>query len=447
MPTTIIDVSDRVSVRRVGDGLRHSFFGYYNKTNFCPKDRYLLAHRSAMFTGDLTGTEACEVGFFDLEDNDRWHSLGETSTWNWQMGAQLQWLGATREVIFNTRAAQLGATGADQDINRAKTSVESPINPEFRATVVNRDTAATRSLSMPVYVVAPDGSFALTLNYARFMVTHKTIGYHTLAGQPDLPFAPEDDGIWRIDLKTGVAKLILSLRQLYEHAHVPSMNRAMHWITHMEVNPSGTRFLFIHRWTERPEDEFCYLHRLYTINGDGTGLRLLEDADHPLPQLDADYDTTTHGTFDYEKSPWQISHPLWKSDHEVIVWGPHQGEIHYHLYDERSGDVAVIGPDVLTENGHMTYSHCGRWLLSDTYPDARTNERVLFIFDTETGIRYDLGNFYTPSDLGKHNRCDLHPRWSRDNRRICIDSVHEGARQMYLLDVADILAEIAASSR
>ena len=211
----------------------------------------------------------------------------------------------------------------------------------------------------------------------------------------------------------------------------------------MEVNPAGTRFLFIHRWTERPEDEFCYLHRLYTINGDGSDLRLLEDTDHPLPQLAADFDPNAHGTFDYEKSPYQISHPLWKSDDEIIVWGPHDGEIHYQIYNDRTGKVQVVGPEVLTENGHMTYGTDGRWMLSDTYPDAETDKRALFLYDTKTDTRYDLGQFYTPSDLGKHNRCDLHPRWSRDNRRVCIDSVHEGPRQLYLLEIGALLDELA----
>ena len=51
-----------------------------------------------------------------------------------------------------------------------------------------------------------------------------------------------------------------------------------------------------------------------------------------------------------------------------------------------------------------------------------------------TGRTVDLGSYHTPAYLGKHNRCDLHPRWSRDDRMISIDSVHEGSRQLYLID-------------
>jgi len=200
--------------------------------------------------------------------------------------------------------------------------------------------------------------------------------------------------------------------------------------------------LLLHRWTERVKDETCFLHRLITVNPDGSDLRLLECSDHPLPQLGHEFDPAAVGTFAYEKSEYQISHPLWQDDERIIVWGPHAGSIHYHLYHDREGgQVQVIGEDILTENGHMTFSPVNkRWLLSDTYPDDRTHERVLFLFDLQTGSRHDLGSFYADPNLSKENRCDLHPRWSGDGQRVSIDSVHENERQMYIVDVSSLTA-------
>ena len=241
-------------------------------------------------------------------------------------------------------------------------------------------------------------------------------------------------------MDSGDAELILSLHDLTRFQPLPSMDRAIHWVTHLEINPASTRFLFIHRWTERVEDETCFLHRLFSANPDGSDLRLLECTDHPLPQLEADFDVNAVGTFDYEKSEYQISHPAWKNDQQIIVWGPHKGAIHYHLYDELTDNVAVIGEDSLTENGHMTYSTDGKWILSDTYPDSVSNERLLILYDVENNRRYDIGSFYTDPNLGKPNRCDLHPRWNPDSRQVCIDSVHEHVRQMYLIDVSRLTA-------
>ena len=124
-----------------------------------------------------------------------------------------------------------------------------------------------------------------------------------------------------------------------------------------------------------------------------------------------------------------------------MVWGPHKGKIHYHLYDDRSSNVEIIGDNVLTENGHMTYSPDGNWLLSDTYPNDLTNERTLFIYHIGTGIRYDIGSFYTNPNIGKINRCDLHPRWDMKGTKVCIDSVHHNERQMYIVDVSTIVSK------
>ena len=380
-----------------------------------------------MFSADLTGKEIAEVGFFDLQDDDRFYPIGETSAWNWQMGSQLQWLqGRTgHQLIYNSRASTAAASNP---------------YPDFCSTVYSLETQTSRQLPLPVYVVAANSEWALCVDYSRFQVTHPTIGYAATRVEPALTNAPAHDGIYRMDIDSGDSELILSLRDLKNFQPVASMERAIHWVTHLEINPASTRFLFIHRWTERVEDETCFLHRLFTANPDGTDLRLLECTDHPLPQLDDGFDASAVGTFDYEKSEYQISHPAWKNDHQVIVWGPHDGSIHYHLYDELTGDVAVVGADCLTENGHMTYSVDGKWLLSDTYPDSVSNERLLILYDVENDRRYDIGSFYTDPNLGKPNRCDLHPRWNRDSRQVCIDSVHERVRQMYLIDVSGLTA-------
>jgi hypothetical protein len=372
------------------------------------------------------------VGFFDLQDEAMpFREVGRTQAWNWQMGCQLQWLEAApgRQLIYNVR-----------------TSERSPTYPGFGSVICNADTGEMRALPLPVYVVAPNSRYALSVSYSRLYLTHKTIGYCEIDPPRSFEKAPADDGIYHMDLGTGRARLAVSYRDLREFHPRKSMEKAIHWVSHIEINPASSRVLFLHRWTERVEDETCFLHRLITMNPDGSGLRLLECSDHPLPQLEETFDPTAVGTYDYEKSEYQISHPLWRDDRQIIVWGPHGGSIHYHLYSDRDEPQAqVVGRDVLTENGHMSFSPAdGNWLLSDTYPDSGTNERLLILFDMSRGERYDLGSFYTP-ELKKENRCDLHPRWSRDGRSVCIDSVHEAQRQLYLVDVSAITSASRAA--
>ena len=417
--------SSNFPIRRLGTGERHHFFGYYNKTPWDKSGRCVLAQRVPMMDVRLTPQLRAEIGYFDLQDGDRFHPVGDTTAWNWQMGSQLQWLdgAAQRKLIFNSRSADPSARYAG-----------------FGSTIVDIDSGERTTLPLPVYVVAPNSRYALCVDYRRLYITHETIGYSEAGGPFDVPLLPADDGVHCMDLATGAARLIVSYRALSEFHPKASMQRAIHWVSHIEINPASSRVLLLHRWTERVKDETCFLHRLVTLNPDGSDMRLLECSDHPLPQLAEDFDPSAVGTFDYEKSEYQISHPMWVDDESIVVWGPHAGSIYYHLYHDRpGGQVKVVGAEVLVENGHMSFSPVNRrWLLSDTYPDDRTHERILFLYDMQTGQRHDLGSFYADPNLSKENRCDLHPRWSRDGTQVCIDSVHESMRQMYVIDVSRI---------
>ena len=416
-----------VPCRRIGSASgEHHFFGYYDKSPWDRSGRYLLAQQVPQMTARLTPELLAGIGYFDLQDNDRFHLMDTTGAWNWQMGSQLQWLDGApgRQLIFNQRTGDANA-----------------FYPGFGATVFDVDKGTRRQLPMPVYVVAPDSRYALCVDYRRLYRTHETIGYSEDGAPFDLPLAPAEDGIHHMDLTTGQTRLVLGYAALRNFHPRASMQRAIHWVSHIEINPSSSRVLLLHRWTERVEDETCFLHRLITMNPDGSDLRLLECSDHPLPQLGHHFDPDAVGTFDYEKSEYQISHPLWRDDRTLVVWGPHAGRIHYHLYTDREGgEVQVVGEGVLVENGHMSFSPADpRWLLSDTYPDAGTHARVLFLYDMRTGQRHDLGSFFATPTLGKENRCDLHPRWRHDGQAVCIDSVHESMRQMYVLDVSGIV--------
>ncbi|MFT5481743.1 MAG: hypothetical protein ACI9GW_000388 [Halieaceae bacterium] len=414
-------------IRTVGGGAPHHFFGYYNKSTWNKSGQYFLSNQVSMMTGDLNGEQVCSLGFFDLLNGDSFHEIGQTSAWNWQMGCQLQWIESDdrTRIIYNKHAeSSLG------------------VYPGFCSVLHDVDSGESRTLPLPIYVAAPNGQYALCVDYSRFQVTHETIGYSTIGPEPELDSAPAVDGIYSMDIETGDYQLLISLRQLTEHQSVKSMEKAIHWVTHLEIAPNAERFLFLHRWTERVEDETCFLHRLYSMAADGSDLRLLECTDHPLPQLADSFDAAAVGTFDYEKSEYQISHPAWRDSESIVVWGPHNGKIHYHLYDDRTGVAQILGAETLTENGHMTYSADGRWLLTDTYPDSESNKRDLILYDVANDTPYIIGQFFTPPDLGKHNRCDLHPRWSPDNKFVSIDSVHDGSRQQYIIDVSAVVLAI-----
>jgi len=368
------------------------FFGYYDKSPWDATGRYMLALRVAFMERPPTPEDIAVVGMVDLDDGCPWQPLAETVAWYWQQGTMLQWLPSApdREVIFTTRPP------------------EGPGSPVLAVV-----TGESRHLPRPIYALAPNGQYAVTLNFSRVHRTRPGYGY---VGVPDAwveELAPAEDGIYYLDLNSGASRLIVSLAQITEIEHVAEMDGAVHWFNHLQFNPAGTRFIFLHRW--RSPEGRRRVTRLFTANHDGSEIA-------------------------YLGREGMVSHFDWRDDDHILAWSRYGGEDHYHLYEDRSDWVEVIGADVLDCDGHCSYSPDRRWILTDTYPDRERWERTLILYHPSTNMRVNIGRFYSLLRIGGEIRCDLHPRWNRDGRQVCIDSIHEGERQMYGVDVSEVVA-------
>ena len=74
-------------------------------------------------------------------------------------------------------------------------------------------------------------------------------------------------------------------------------------------------------------------------------------------------------------------------------------------------------------------------MATDTYPD-RLNQRKLFVLRMSDQAVLSLGMYFVPEPYrGEYWRCDLHSRWRPDGRMLAFNSVHEGSRQVYVIDI------------
>ena len=379
--------------RAITRGPKFHWFGYYDKLQFDPTCRYVLGMEADFEGRSPTADDVIKVGMVDLKDGDRWIELGESRSWCWQQGCMLQWRpGSATEVLWNDREGD-----------------------RFVCHVLDVVTRKKRTIPHPVYALSPDGKVGVAPDFRRVQDMRPGYGYPGLPDPHKDAQAPADSGIWRIDLETGEAKLIVSLADAakipYEHGDLSPMK---HYFNHLLVNTDGTRVEFLHRW--RGPGVRSFGTRMMTCSLDGSDLYVLDP----------------HG---------RTSHFIWRDPQHICAWSwhPKLGD-GFILYRDKTREVALVGKGVMTLNGHNTYLPGNEWILNDTYPDRQRRQHP-YLYHVAAVQRVWLGHFHSPPAYRGEWRCDLHPRFSPDGKLVCIDSTHDGhGRQLYLIDVAKIVA-------
>jgi len=186
----------RISEPGTRESPNYTGFFFYQCRQFDPTDRCVLGMRVHCQNRDVRPADRAEIGFIDLQDGYRWTRIGETAAWNWQQGARLQWRPGSDEILWNDRS----------DDGR-----------HYVCRVYNFQTGARRTLPWPVYTPLPDGASALTHDFER--MKHGGTPYVGIGDKYADQYAPKETGIWKMDLNTGDATLIMSLDQMARIAY------------------------------------------------------------------------------------------------------------------------------------------------------------------------------------------------------------------------------------
>jgi len=378
-------------VRAITQGPKFHWRGYYDKFLIDASNRYVLANEVDFEGRSPRSDDVIRVGMIDTNDKDRWIELGQTTAWNWQQGCMLQWRpGHDDEVIWNDR---------DGD--------------HYVCHILNIKTHHKRTLPFPIYCLSPDGKQALFPDFRRLNDTRPGYGYAGIADPNAEAHAPDNAGIWKLDLQTEKAELIFSFAAA---ARIPYpgdfSNGAKHWFNHLLFAPDGKRFIFLHRWRGDTEGK-SWKTRMFTMGINGQDWYILDP----------------HG---------KTSHFVWRDAAHVIAFAfhPSRGQ-RFYVYTDRSDEVSVVGKDQLTVDGHVTYvpGTNDAWLLNDTYPDKERKQNV-HLFHIPTERKIPVGAFASPPGYAGEWRCDTHPCCSRDGTFAVFDSTHGGnGRQVYLADL------------
>src|SRR5699024_9972719 len=111
-----------------------------------------------------------------------------------------------------------------------------------------------------------DGKFALTLDFSRLHRLRKGYGYSNKKEHTANDKCPNEPCIWYVNLETNTMNPILKYTDFENFKPRSGMDEAEHKVNHIMLNPSGNRFMVLHRWFEGTRK----YTRLVTANVDGT---------------------------------------------------------------------------------------------------------------------------------------------------------------------------------
>ncbi len=374
-------------IREISPEDGHYFFGYYDLQPYDSTGKRHLCHKVQFVDRLPEADDVAELGYIDLETRT-FHKIAETTAWNFQQGAMLQWYGDDH-ILYNTRTEE-----------------------GFKTAITHCETGETVTFPYPSANVSADGRYSLSINLSRVFDFRPGYGY---AGIPD-PVkdikAPANDGVWLQDLKTGEVKLIVTYEQIAKEFPQPPHSDHKLVINHITFNPSADRFLMLVR--DFPEPKSKHQTLLLTSDLEGNLFKLTDYAVN--------------------------SHYHWKNDRElVMVYSGKNEPIGLYLMTDLTQKRERIKHPNLQGDIHCIYSPDRRYIIGDGYPDILDSKRSIVCYDTETGHYSLLARIYSNEFPLTDLRCDLHNRWRQDGRRISFDSNATGRRTIQEIDLEDLL--------
>lgn len=371
------------------------FFGFHDKCPFSGDDSKLLGGKFDIPLRSPKSEEHLTVGYFNGDNYKNYNPISKTRSWNWHQGCHLQWRGLSNEIVFND---------FDGENNIAR--------------VINTETGSEKTLSRAIASVSPDGTWAAGYSFERVQKYMPGYGYLHGSGVDVNKPITDKDGLYKVDMETGVSELIVSIAQVAGIDADESMNGGKHYISHAIIAPGSKRVMFLHRWVK--EDKRKRWSRMFACDMDGGNLYRF-----PTSEM--------------------VSHMGWRNEEQIIAYCRlEDGKDGYVLFDDQKKEgIQRIGSNHFSSDGHPSYEKSERWIITDTYPD-RFRQQSLILYDTLNNERHNIAKLkqqkrFADGDIDMHWTCDLHPRWNRAGTMVCFDSTFPDERSLCTMDVSSII--------
>ena len=367
----------------------HYFFGYYDMRGTQGKRH--LAHRVSFMDRLPRKEDVCQIGYLE---NGKFTAVAETTAWNFQQGAMLQYHPFLKDTIYYNVFKD----------DRECTVTHNYVTGEKKYT--DRATAC----------VSPDGKWGMAVNFARIFAFRPGYGYAGSVDPNEGVNAPADDGIFLTDMNTGKSRLLVNYPAVAKLGGYAPEDKLL--VNHITFNPASNRYVALVR-------------------------------DFPVPPRKEWEWTTVLMAGDLKGNIWKLpangyaSHYVWRDEKHLIIHSASEEAGKKRLYQINTDDGSFVELDLPycreRKQGdiHCNVSPDGKYVIGDGYP--LDGYRTVVGYNLETGTYRELFGSRTVRPSVTDIRCDLHCLFAFEGKYISYDTVENGTRQIAIIPAEELL--------
>ena len=349
---------------------REIFFGYHDKKN--------ILGNKILFHSLKENKKNAEICFKNLDINSKIIKITNTPYWSWQLGSQLQWLGKDQnKIIFNS---QKNKKNISTIFNLKKNQVELHIN-------------------YPIFSLDKTGKYMISINFKNLLKNRKGYGYSYENNSKIFK------GFYLINIKskTYTVNRYVSLKKIKKD--VGFKKNSNYYINHLNFSPDKKKIIFF----------------------------LIKNSKLRRQTNLISYDIQSNISRHY-KEIINPSHYCWIENKTLVLTSNTNSNYKYGCLNLNSNKFKLIINNDLKYDGHpMQHPKNKNLILTDTYPNILGYQKLLIIDLKKNRVIWKKNIFSSQKYIG-FKRCDLHPRWSSDGKKICIDTTMNGKREIGIIN-------------
>ncbi len=393
-----------LKIEQLTMGEKHHFFGYIGHCQTIPwnaSGQFILGMEIDSIHRMPNPDEAATIFIIDTYDNNKIIELDRTYAWNPQQGTMFSW---------NPNAPETQFFFNDRDLESRKVfTVLYDIKERKRVKEYRfEDTPIGNS------GVAVDGSAWLGVNFGRMARLRLVTGYPEAFDFSKDQIAPDNDGIFKVDIKSGEKKLLVSFSQIAEKIRETDPNLHTGLFINLTLwNRNSDKIYFFARagWSGKIEGKRVNVP--FTVNADGTGL-------------------TAHSQF-------VGGHPEWDLGNVILGSAPDEKGIERQVrYDVvKQKILGYLGDQTLFPDpeGDIALSPSGDLFVNGWVDGNKNAYTILRRSDGAYAQTEGLSRGAYRGDV----RIDPAPRWNRDNNAILVPGIDQNeTRQMFVIKLIPI---------